>query len=1257
MPHLYLKAFAFLVFTLFLSRSFSFGQAADFTTESGSFTGCAPFQVKFLDKSSSANSWSWTFGKATNNTSIEKNPTVTFDTKGTYTVTLTINNSSTKTHTITVYDKPTANFNFSYVEGCPIRPVQFTNTSTDDAAVISNYLWVFGDGNTSNDVSPKYEYKTAGDFSVTLVATNAQGCQGVVAKNNIIKVHPIKADFSATTFFCNAPANVDFTNNSIGPGNLSYTWDFGGEGTSTQKNGQFTFTKIGSYKVNLTVKGDYGCEHTTEKTINVGIGGYDIFADKNQACINSEIEFTVPSSNGIKSYHWDFGNGKTSTDATPKTQYVQAGKYTVTLTATTDICPVKQTKLIEIVNSASANFTYKPACDRTISFTNTSKNNTSLLWDFGDNIFSSEPNPNHVYASAGTFNVKLIAYNALQCPSEIQKQISITDNPVASIYPAKENSCSNEPTLSGCAPFNVQFESIGDASWNAEWDFGDNQKSTLTKPKHTYTKEGSYTVKLTVKNSIGCASTTNALVKVSNITPIANFTIDKNTVCTNTDVVTFNSTTKADTYCWVLAPGDTVSGAATISKIYQAPGTYTISLIAKNAGCKNVKVISNAIKVKGPLVDFTFEKDCNNPYTPRFTNITSSGSSCVWDFGDSKTSTDFNPKHTFILQDKYPVTLTAQKDGCAAFSITKDVVIQELVARYGVYPDSVCKNVPVTFSDSSLHAKEWVWSFGDGTFGYGQRLSPAKTYPTAQSYATSLTVKDSAQCSKTFALPHPIVVADIDGKFSFDLPVSDCKELKVTFKDESTASPDIVSREWDFGDGDKIDGNEKLPPTQTYTAFGKYYVTLKVTNPVATCVVVLPDSLAFTLPKINFNTTRPAACLNEVIQINSTPANAASVAWDLGNGQTSNSWSPSVSYTSLGSYALTARVADLYGCEQEFKEESFIKIIKPVADFTSSQTITDCPPLITPFVSTSIGAVAWSWKFGDEQQSVIEHPTNSYYFPGKYDVSLEVTDAYGCSDTLEIKNFIFVDGPIGKFASLNPFNCTNDSILFKAEYINTVSAQWDFGDGNVESNTNTLISHVYSVSGKFQPIIALTNADNCTVRYKANEMLVNKSPEGDFTFKPAYPFVEEQVIFTSLANGTLVADWLFPDETFLGIPKANKVFFEIGIHPVVLQLTDPATGCTSEIPKNVPVQGDIDLIPNIFTPNGDRFNQLFEILGLEKSDWELIIYNRWGGTVYESNHYQNQWKGDDVATGIYYYAFKNNFRSDKQYKGFIHVQR
>ena len=150
---------------------------ADFTASST--YGNAPLNVSFTDNSTDATSWYWKFGDG--NISRERNPTHNYSTEGNYTVILAVNNTngwSAKTQEITVQNGlPAVDFSADNSSGS----VQFTDSSQN----ATSWSWDFGDGETSTDESPVHTYSAAGNYTVTLTASNEMGSASKVSIVNL----------------------------------------------------------------------------------------------------------------------------------------------------------------------------------------------------------------------------------------------------------------------------------------------------------------------------------------------------------------------------------------------------------------------------------------------------------------------------------------------------------------------------------------------------------------------------------------------------------------------------------------------------------------------------------------------------------------------------------------------------------------------------------------------------------------------------------------------------------------------------------------------------------------------------------------------------------------------------------------------------------------------------------------------------------------------------------------------------------------
>ncbi len=147
---------------------------------------------------------------------------------------------------------------------------------------------------------------------------------------------------------------------------------------------------------------------------------------------------------------------------------------------------------------------------------------------------------------------------------------------------------------------------------------------------------------------------------------------------------------------------------------------------------------------------------------------------------------------------------------------------------------------------------------------------------------------------------------------------------------------------------------------------------------------------------------------------------------------------------------------------------------------------------------------------------------------------------------------------------------------------------------------------------------------------------------------------------TTLCPGqTVLLDATYPNAIYQWqdnstLPTYNAT--ETGIYFV--KVTDTTTSCstTSQIKLECELEPEI---PNVFTPNGDGYNDYFYIKYIEYWNVEIQIFNRWGTIVYQNNTYKNTWDGKDVADGVYFYVIKANSINgvEKSYKGSVTILR
>jgi len=316
---------------------------------------------------------------------------------------------------------------------------------------------------------------------------------------------PPEARFSAAPTSGIAPLSVAFTDRSLGLV-WSRTWSFGDGGTSTQEDPVHVYAAGGTYTVSLTVTGPGGSTTMTREDL-VAVGD-PVTADFSGAPLAGdrplEVSFTDLSSGTIDTWSWDFGDGGTSSEASPTHVFTTAGLFTVSLTASglggTDTRTVAD--YVSVVEPPPvASFTGVPPsgpAPLSVAFLDLSTGTIDTwAWDFGDGDSSSLASPTHVYATQGDYTVSLTVTG----PGGSDTETRIDYVAVGEPLPVAHFDASPR---SGPAPLAVDFTDLSTGTVDTwSWSFGDGGTASIASPSHTYTEPGLYAVTLTVTNSSG----------------------------------------------------------------------------------------------------------------------------------------------------------------------------------------------------------------------------------------------------------------------------------------------------------------------------------------------------------------------------------------------------------------------------------------------------------------------------------------------------------------------------------------------------------------------------------------------------------------------------------------------------------------------------------------------------------------------------------------------------------------------------------
>ena len=804
--------------------------------------GCAPLTFTpstLVNSVEPVTVYLWDFGDGTS--SGEALPTHIYTRAGVYTLKLFFTTRSGCKDSVVYTDQirvgvpPAVHFSATPVTTCAFQPVIFTDLSTGNA--LSEWYWEFGDGSTFIGQNPSHIYSDTGRFTVTLTVSN-NGCKASSKMPDLINIRPPIALFRDSSG-CANPFSRKFLDLSIGA--TAWLWDFGDGTASAERSPLHTYAKSGSYVVKLTVRND-SCENTANRQVQIIAEKADFAAGDTVVCKGGNVVFQTRNIDpaNINQQVWSFGDGFYSGGGAPVShRYNSNGKFSVQLFIR-DIngCTDTLTRQQYIrVTGPTANFNapVKTGClNATIVFTDLSSPDGGIpirqwAWTWGDGSAETLAAPpfQHTYATAGNYPVQLKVTDQNGCTD------STTKTGAALIF--KPTAAFSSPDTLSCYNKTVRLinQSAGTAL-NSVWDFGDNTApSTLYQPVHSYANEGSYAIKLTVKDQYGCLDSVTRPQFIQIRNPRAAFTVN-DSVATCPPLVTGfkNASQNYISYSWDFGDG-TRSAVDNPTHFYNSSGTFIAKLVITSAGgCMDSA--TKTMVVRGPQGDFTYQKTTGcTPVTMQFRASTKDKVFFLWDFNDGSTesSPDSITTHTYTIPGSYiPKIILIDPQGCKVPVVGKDTIhVLGVTANFTASQLTVCDSGQVQFRDASVSNDQilgYRWSLGDGSFSAQQ--NPVYFYRNEGRYPVSLAVTTRYGCTDSISKATALAVVrspviDIRGDSVLCAPAS-IRFTGVVVRQDTAA----LQWRWSFGNGQQSNLQNPLPAV--YTRAGSYTIVAIATN-------------------------------------------------------------------------------------------------------------------------------------------------------------------------------------------------------------------------------------------------------------------------------------------------------------------------------------------------------------------------------------------------------------------------------------------
>ncbi len=1184
----------------------------------------------------------------------------TFSTPGPKQITLIVTNANgqadgeVKPAYITVNPKPTAAFNVAGL-GCTV-PLTLVFNNTSSSGPNLGYSWNFGNTNTSTAQNPPSQtYTTAGTVNINLTVTDSgTGCSADTTQSIVVSNY--QAGISAPATACVGEV-INFSDNSTAGVN-TWTWNFG-TGTSTIENPTFTYNTPGTYIIQLESQNtNSGCSGITTHTITIQQLPVPSFtASPLSNCAPATITFTNTSPAGT-GFFWSFENSGSNPvtfagQNPPPQVYTANGTYNVSLTMTTPNGCVGTTTLNDYINITNVQALFQAdvtgGCSPlTVDFTSTSTTPTptnpivSWQWNFGDNqTFNGQNPPPHVY-QVGVYDVTLVVTAQSGCKDTLVIGNYITVGDIDSLNFSVD-------TLVNCIKTDFAFTSHvvtnpltpAPDEITFQWDFTDGT-STEENPNYQFTSDTGYFDVSLVVNFRGCERTIqyDSLIKIN--APISNFN-----------------------------PATT---------LFCNPGSLPVTLNITDQATHGV--LSDDVLMTWKWGDGTPNTVLDDP-----------------DLDDSdlgSTSHQISNYGTYTVEQ----VIHNYTTGCSD-STTRVIDVSTVTASFATSNDSICQGDSLFMFDAS---STWLnqptphpldtWEFAMGNSAVVSMGDTANyVYTTPGVYTITLTATNSVGCLDSttrpitvLAPPFAVLNSDVD---------TGCSPLTVNFSNGSISLNGLPLSSFDFTFSDDNStttvNSVSTPVSHVFVGEGVYFAELVARDQFGCISPTASLPITITRP-FAFFTINNIVCNKDTIQTVNSSSGIAPLTyqWSLDGVIVSTAQDTAALFTeenvpagqTSATHVLELIATDANGCKDTISNLITVSIPTAIPTYVFTGASQDaqgnftCPPVLGNFSDSSIsfGSITnWSWFLGNSSSAqTLQNPSSTFVFSGCYDLNFSVTDQYGCVDDSLINDYICIGGPQGvPSVSQSSGSCQQSAQFEIANAQNIYSVVWTMGDSNTVMDSLDF-TYQYATGGIYSPSVIIYDSLGCNVVFNdlPDVTVVNSGLTASFTASPnpveqdaAIVFVDQSV---SASNSIINWNWDFGNGASVNsATNANQSYAYPANGPftAILTVTD-ALGCFATYEVPILVKDPQIWVPNVFSPNGDGANDLFNLPFDGFKEFHVTIFNRWGNEVWDRDRDSLMplllWDGTDngasyCTDGVYFYHLTGEMKAgtlvDKQ--GFV----
>jgi len=710
------------------------------------------------------------------------------------------------------------------------------------------------------------------------------------------------------------------------------------------------------------------------------------------------------------------------------------------------------------------------------------------------------------------------------------------------------------------------------------WNTGDQTANITVHPNIAST----YLV--TVTNLFGCTESAQIQLTVNPLPQV--YAGSDQIVCLGQSV---NFTAYGGgTYIW--SNGSTLQS---INVTPQATTAYSVTATDAN-GCS---AIDSAIVTVNALPNIQAGPDSSICIGNTLQLYSGGGTTYNWaPAGSLNNAAISNPVSSTTVTTTYTVTVT-DNNGCINTD-TVVVTINQLPVANAGSNQNICLNDTLTLSASG--GLLYHWNTGQNTASL--MVSPANT----STY--TVTVTDVNGCSNTddvvvtvHALPLADAGSDTSVCFNSAIQLSASGGISYLWTPSASLNDNTIS-------------NPMAEPLQTTT----YTVTVTDTNGCSAndhvIVVVHP------LPLV-FGGGHQGLCMGDSASF--TASGGVSYIWNTGDTTQTIIVAPTVNTT----YTVTA--TDIMGCVNT--DNAFLTAY-PLPNASAGNDTGVCSGSFTQL--NGGGGISYLWSPAAYlNAATIQNPISTPSTNITYTVT--VTDSHGCSATDDVVVVVYPD-PVVYLMPSHYSGCAPLVVNFSdTNTVGIISWLWDFGDPGSTSNTSSLQNptHIYQNSGIYSVSLTLLTSNGCQKSFHFNNIItVFPGPIAAFDLSPSVTNIYMPTV--SFHNNSINAvswywdfgDTLSNDNHSVAFSPTHTYSKE-GTYTIKL-LVFSQNGCIDSCLRELVIEPEFTFfIPNAFTPNGDGINDYFQGYGTNFTDYEMLIFDRWGELTYETHDYGQPWNG------------------------------